>query len=140
MPGDWIILASDGIATLEGAEIGDIAYANRDAAPEVMADRLIAAVLAKRAPDQDNTTVLVLKIAGPAPAVAAPDPDEAPTRLVRSDPPAAALIEIDDIATTQRIVQPPAITTLFRRHRTLVLALGMGLMFVIGWALRALLG
>jgi protein phosphatase len=141
MPGDWLILASDGIGTLDGDEIGDIAYVNRDATPEQMADRLIAAVMAKNMPDQDNTTVLALKVTEQA-GVAAAD-DETPTRLVRPDPPqgaAPAALDDDGVPTTQRIVQPPAVYSLFRRHRSLVLGLGMALMFVIGWALRALLG
>lgn len=137
--GDWIILASDGIATLEGDEIGDIVYANRDAAPEVLAGSLIAAVLQKRAPDQDNTTVLALKIEE-EPASAA---DEAPTRILRPELAPAASLQPDEdegVETTQRIVQPPAYAALFRRHRGTVLGIGMGLMFAIGWLLRALLG
>lgn len=137
--GDWVILASDGIGTLDGDEIGDVVYANRDAAPDAMAEALIAAVLDKEASDQDNTTVLVLRIGADGEAVPA---DEAPTRVLKPEPqPVAALVpEQDGVATTQRIVQPPAIHSLFRRHRTAILALGMGLMFVIGWALRAALG
>lgn len=137
--GDWLILASDGIATLEGDEIGDIVYANRDATPGRMAEALIAAVLAKDAPDQDNTTVVVLKI-DEEPASAA---DEAPTRIVRPEPaPAASLLpdEDDGVETTQRIVQPPAYATLFRKYHGAALGIGMGLMFLIGWVLRALLG
>lgn len=139
-PGDWLILASDGIGSLEGDEIGDIIYANKDAAPEAMAEDLIAAVIEKQVPDQDNTTVLVLRIDEDK-AVAE---DEAPTRLVRPEPApvTAAFVSDEDegVATTQRIVQPPAVYDLLRRHRSLVFGLGMGLMFVIGWALRALLG
>lgn len=134
--GDWIILASDGIGSLEGDEIGDIVYASRNSGPEEMAERLIAAVLAKKDPDQDNTTVLVLKVAEDI-----ADADEAPTRILRPETvPVAALLQEDDgVETTQRIVQPPAYRTFFRRHRSAVLGLGMGLMFAIGWLLRALL-
>lgn len=137
--GDWLILASDGIATLEGDEIGDIVYANRAAAPDKLAESLIAAVLAKHAPDQDNTTVLVLKVAEDAAAAS----DEAPTRILRSGPsPVASLLPQEDegVETTQRIVQPPAYETFFRRHRGAVFAIGMGLMFAVGWLFRALLG
>jgi serine/threonine protein phosphatase PrpC len=140
--GDWLILASDGIGTLEGDEIGDIVYANRDASPEKMAEELIEAVLEKHAPDQDNTTVLVLKIAADKAAAA----DETPTRVVKPEPspPAAAAPpfapEEEGVETTQRIVQPPVYETLFRRHRTAFLGAGMAAMFLIGWLLRALLG
>lgn len=137
--GDWLILASDGIGTLEGDEIGDIVYANREEDPERMAERLIAAVLAKKEPDQDNTTVLVLKVAGDRTAVAA---DDAPTRVLRSEPVAVAatFVEADGVETTQRIVQPSAVETLLRRYSSAVVVAGMGLMFAIGWLLRALLG
>lgn len=139
-PGDWLILASDGIATLDGDEIGDIVYAGKDASPEEMAERLIAAVLAKNTPDQDNTTVLALKIIEDASEMTA---DEMPTRVLRSETAHAAAMappDSEDIPTTQRIVQPPRTHELLRKNRTLVFVLGMGLMFVIGWALRALLG
>jgi serine/threonine protein phosphatase PrpC len=140
--GDWLILASDGIDTIDGNEIGDIVYANRNASPEQMAERLIEAVLAKGAPEQDNTTVIVLRIAEDLTTVAA---DEAPTRILKPEvaPPVAAMMpDFDDegVETTQRIVQPPAYEEILRRHRGAVLGIGMVLMFLIGWLLRALLG
>jgi protein phosphatase len=135
--GDWIILASDGIATLEGDEIGDIVYANRDVLPEEMAEKLIAAIEEKHAPDQDNTTVLVLKIEQDDTAS-----DEAPTRILKAEsaPPISSPLPEEGVATTQRIIQPPAVYSAFRRHRTLVLGAGMALMFLVGWMLRAVLG
>ncbi|HYD15377.1 MAG TPA: protein phosphatase 2C domain-containing protein [Hyphomicrobium sp.] len=132
--GDWVILASDGIATLEGDEIGDIVYANREASPDRMAELLIAAVEEKEAPDQDNTTVLVIKVTGDTAA------DEQPTRILKAATALAPSSEDEGVATTQRIVLPPVYETLLRRHRTAALAVGMGLMFAIGWMLRALLG
>jgi serine/threonine protein phosphatase PrpC len=139
--GDWIILASDGIATLDGDEIGDIVYANREASPEVMAQRLIAAVDDKQEPDQDNTTVIVLRVVEDPDAGVAEDQ---PTRLLRPEPvipePPPEPEEDDGVATTQRIVQPPVVYSVFRRHRGLIVGLGMGLMFLIGWGVRALFG
>lgn len=137
--GDWLILATDGIGSLNGDEIGDIVYAGRDAPPETMAESLIAAVLDKKTPDQDNTTVVVLKIAADTADLVA---DDAPTRILRSETAPSASLKPDEeggVETTQRIVHPPAYKTLFRRHRGAVLGLGMGLMFVMGWLLRALL-
>ncbi len=132
-PGDWIILASDGIGTLEGDEIGDIVYANRDATPETMADGLIAAVVAKSLPDQDNTTVIVLKVSEDVTAA-----DEAPTRILKPEIYGLMGTYRDEgVATTQRIVHPAAFASLFKRHRTAVFGVGMGLMFLIGWLLRA---
>jgi serine/threonine protein phosphatase PrpC len=135
--GDWLILASDGIAALSGDEIGDLVYANRHAGPEQMADGLIAAVLAKEIPDQDNTTVLVVKVGEHAANVAA---DEAPTRVLRAStgPVTALLSEADGVETTQRMVPPAAApAALLRRHRTALLALAMASMFAVGWLLRA---
>jgi protein phosphatase len=134
-PGDWLILASDGIGSLNGDEIGDIAYANKDASPDEMAESLIAAVLAKKVPDQDNTTVLALRIVGDA------ADDEATTRVVRAEAaPAGPLVEDDGVVTTQRIVQPHPAQELFRRYRSFTLGAGMALMFLIGWILRAFFG
>ncbi|KAB2858873.1 MAG: serine/threonine-protein phosphatase, partial [Bauldia sp.] len=138
--GDWLVLASDGLATLTGNEIGDIVYAARDAAPERMAEKLISAVLAKEDPEQDNTTALVLRIAGDAARVAA---DEAPTRILRPEATLVAALlpdEGDRVATTRRIVLPPAYEAFLRRHGSVLLGLGMVAMFAIGWLLRALLG
>ncbi len=134
--GDWVILASDGIMTLEGDEIGDIVYANREESPEVMAERLIAAVEEKQEPDQDNTTVVVLRIDEDPDASLA---EEQPTRVLRPELRRAAGADEEGVATTQRIVQPPAIYSMFRRHRSLIVGLGMGIMFLIGWGVRALL-
>jgi PPM family protein phosphatase len=138
--GDWIILASDGIATLDGDEIGDIVYANRDESPEVMAARLITAVDNKQEPDQDNTTVIVVRVVEDPEAGVAEDQ---PTRVLRSEPAATETArepEDDGVATTQRIVQPPIVYSVVRRNRGLIVAVGMGLMFLIGWGVRALLG
>lgn len=61
--GDFVLLASDGIATLHITEIGRIiqGYA-RDGATAV-ATALIRAIDAVREPHQDNATVLVVKVA-----------------------------------------------------------------------------
>jgi PPM family protein phosphatase len=63
--GDIVILASDGIETLEPAEIatlaGDAASAGESA--DAIARRLIAAVDARRRPHQDNATVIVAVVA-----------------------------------------------------------------------------
>lgn len=64
MAGDWIILASDGIASLEGDELADIMYRYRSSSPDEMAAGLIAAVEEKQVPEQDNTTVVVVRVDG----------------------------------------------------------------------------
>lgn len=137
--GDCLVLASDGIATLTGNEIGDIVYAARGAAPERTAEKLIAAVLSKKDPEQDNTTALVLRIAADPVRVAA---DEAPTRVLRPEAARVALLasEDDGVATTRRLVLPRAYEAFLRRHRNVMLCLGMAAMFAMGWLLRALLG
>jgi serine/threonine protein phosphatase PrpC len=139
--GDWVVLASDGIASLDGDEIGDIVYAGREGTPETMADNLIAAVLAKQEPEQDNTTVIVIRIAEDVSARTGSE--DAPTRILRHDiGPAAALMphepDDDGVETTQRIIEPPAYQAFFTRHRTALIGVAMGLMFLIGWLVRAL--
>lgn len=64
MAGDWILLASDGIASLDGDELADIMYRYRESPPEEMANGLIAAVEAKGVPEQDNTTVVAVRVEG----------------------------------------------------------------------------
>ena len=63
-PGDYVVLASDGIVTLEMPEIARIiqGYANDGAS--AVAKALIRAVDAVREPHQDNATVLVIRVAG----------------------------------------------------------------------------
>jgi PPM family protein phosphatase len=76
-PGDWVVLASDGLCSLSGDEIADVIYRFRESTPEAMADGLIAAVTQKGAVDQDNATVVVVRIEG-APEAS----DGATTRVV----------------------------------------------------------
>lgn len=61
-PGDYVVLASDGIATLETSEIARIivAYANDGAS--AVAHALIRGVEQMREPYQDNATVLVVRV------------------------------------------------------------------------------
>src|SRR5262245_9953396 len=63
-PGDWVLLASDGICSLPGDEIADVAYRLRLSTPEEMAEGLIAAVTQKGILDQDNATVVAVRIDG----------------------------------------------------------------------------
>jgi len=63
-PGDWVLLASDGICSLPGDEIADVAYQLRQSTPEEMAEALIAAVTQKGIVDQDNATVVAVRIDG----------------------------------------------------------------------------
>ena len=60
--GDWILLASDGICSLEGDEIADVVYNFRESSPAQMADGLIAAVVKKAVAGQDNTTVVAVRV------------------------------------------------------------------------------
>jgi serine/threonine protein phosphatase PrpC len=60
-PGDVVLLASDGLCSLQDAEILQILERNRDAGTETMAEELITAVDALGRSDQDNTTVVVLR-------------------------------------------------------------------------------
>jgi protein phosphatase len=60
--GDVVVLASDGIHTISDA---DIARAAAAASPDAAAEALLAAVEAAGEVYQDNTTVVVVRVAGP---------------------------------------------------------------------------
>ncbi len=60
-PDDIIILASDGLQSLDNDEIARIITTERDTPVDHLADALIRAVEARRIPHQDNATVIVIK-------------------------------------------------------------------------------
>lgn len=60
-PGDYVILASDGVQTLEPSEIERIVAAYADDGADAVASALIRAVEALRDPHQDNATVVVVR-------------------------------------------------------------------------------
>ncbi|KUO66025.1 MAG: hypothetical protein APF80_07040 [Alphaproteobacteria bacterium BRH_c36] len=62
--GDWIIVASDGLLTLEGNEIAGLIGRNKDETPEALTRLLINEVEKRNKPRQDNTTILAVKIVG----------------------------------------------------------------------------
>ena len=59
--GDYVVLASDGIHTLETDEIARVISAYQADGCEAIAAALIRAVEQMRAPQQDNTTVVVVR-------------------------------------------------------------------------------
>ena len=69
-PGDYIILASDGLQTLEPAEIERIVAAYADDGATAVANALIRAVEALKDPHQDNATVVAVRL---VPQQARPD-------------------------------------------------------------------
>lgn len=62
--GDYVILASDGLHTLETSEVERIISAYAGDGAEAVANALIRAVEAIRDPHQDNTTVLAVRPLG----------------------------------------------------------------------------
>ena len=60
-PDDYIILASDGVQTLEQSEIERVVTAYAADGPEAVASALIRAVEAVRDPHQDNATVVAVR-------------------------------------------------------------------------------
>jgi protein phosphatase len=60
-PGDWVLLASDGIDTLEPGLMADILALHADADPDTVARALIEAIEAAGDPAQDNTTIMAVK-------------------------------------------------------------------------------
>lgn len=132
-PGDVLILASDGIATLTTDEIARHVEAGQDATPADLAERLIESVRAKRDPSQDNTTAVVLKITRD-PAC----PEEVPTRVLHAEPgPNEDTREEGPI--TQPFLRAFGVSNGTSRRPLALVVLGMGLMFAIGWILRAVL-
>lgn len=61
-PGDYIILASDGLQTLESAEIERIVTAYGNDGADAVAAALIRAVEALKDPHQDNATVVAVRL------------------------------------------------------------------------------
>lgn len=61
-PGDYIILASDGLQTLEAVEIERIVAAYADDGASAVANALIRAVEALKDPHQDNATVIAVRL------------------------------------------------------------------------------
>ena len=61
-PGDYIILASDGLQTLEAAEIERIVAAYAEDGATAVANALIRAVEALKDPHQDNATVVAVRL------------------------------------------------------------------------------
>ena len=60
--GDFVVLASDGIATLESGEIARIIAGYANDGPSAVARALIRAIDAHREPHQDNATVVVVGV------------------------------------------------------------------------------
>jgi serine/threonine protein phosphatase PrpC len=73
-PGDWLLIASDGLETLSQGEIEQIMSAVSDGAPQSAVAALLRGVVNKRSENQDNTSVIALKVA---------DPHDATTRILR---------------------------------------------------------
>ena len=63
-PGDYVILASDGLHTLDTAEIARIVSAYADDGADAVAAALIRTIDNLREPHQDNATVVAVRLAG----------------------------------------------------------------------------
>ncbi len=63
-PGDWVIVASDGLLTMEGNDIASFLARNKNEDPVSVTRRLIQEVDGRNKPRQDNTTVVAVKIVG----------------------------------------------------------------------------
>lgn len=88
-PGDWVLIASDGLLTLSGDELAQTLHDHRGGSAGGVVRSLIDAVERRDKPRQDNTTVVAVRIAaadavasapGLATSVVQPEPDiDAPT-------------------------------------------------------------
>jgi serine/threonine protein phosphatase PrpC len=86
--GDVVLIASDGLATLDEARIAGIVAGNDGRESRDIAAALIEAVAERAVPEQDNTSVVVIRVEAPAAtafsatapeAPGIPAPAEAPT-------------------------------------------------------------
>jgi protein phosphatase len=75
---DVVVMASDGIHTLSEADIMRLVRENGPKGCEAVADAMLAAVEAVGDIYQDNTTVVVIRVTGPAAAPAQPASAPAP--------------------------------------------------------------
>jgi protein phosphatase len=62
LPGDWVILASDGLDTLSGDEIATAIGTANTGIPADLARNLLDQVGRKEAPNQDNTSVVAVRV------------------------------------------------------------------------------
>ncbi len=69
-PGDYVILASDGIHTIEEGEIARIVASHAGEGPQAVADTLVNAVLGAGELHQDNVTIVAVRL---SPATAGDD-------------------------------------------------------------------
>jgi len=75
--GDWIVMASDGLETLSGDEIARIISEHENAQPNVVAKALLDEVSSAGLANQDNTTVVVIRVS---------DPTRETTRIISHEP------------------------------------------------------
>jgi protein phosphatase len=64
VPGDWIVIASDGIETLDGAAIKGCIERSGNRGAQNLAEQLVATVEAAGNPRQDNTAVMAVHLTG----------------------------------------------------------------------------
>jgi PPM family protein phosphatase len=74
--GDWLIIASDGLETLSGNEKASIISQHHDGPAEGLIKTLLREVTRRRVENQDNTSLVVVRVF---------DPDREATRIVRPD-------------------------------------------------------
>ncbi|SFS15328.1 PP2C family protein-serine/threonine phosphatase [Yoonia litorea] len=76
--GDILVLASDGIQTLQDESIRSTIYRNRKSSADDITKALLQSVHAVQDPEQDNVSILVIKVASDAPAQVVRPPDNEP--------------------------------------------------------------
>ncbi len=59
---DWVLVASDGMDTIEHAELADLLAVNNDVDPETMAEAIIASIEHADEQHQDNATVMAIRV------------------------------------------------------------------------------
>jgi len=109
LPGDIIIVASDGIQFLSNAEIQNILDANRDKSSHEISQALLAAIAELDDPEQDNTAFTVIKLGDLSlqTAQTAADKGAALVQLKKDLRPVTRVIEV----TADSVAEKPAVVT-----------------------------
>lgn len=123
--GDWILMASDGLESLSGDTIAQIISEREEEAPSDIALALLNRVTAEGLPNQDNTSVIVIRVQ---------DPTLAPTRIVRQQhDDAGFLAQTRPESSPSTVARKPNPMHATGARAALVAAVGGLLGVAVGW-------
>lgn len=111
-PGDWLLVATDGLETLSGPDIAQVVARAQDAGPQDIADALLKEVDGRAVSNQDNVSIVAIKVGGQGLAGSA-----------RVGPAEGQRLQEDTTARRPALASAPAAPRRAVRGRVLVLAL-----------------